>query len=145
MSKVKKVLDKLDVAEAALNDPNFNRDEVVLGDQTFKIMHLEYDDYIQFVAYLEPFFNVLLSNTGLSKTEANLDFKSLITLCKNDLPEMGRLVLKQSKPDITIEEVKSLCKTPFKICDLVFLQYHKNETVKEFQSFFPQLVTILQG
>lgn len=145
MSKVKKELTKMDVAEAAANDPNLSREEVVLEGQVFKIMHMGYDDYMAFVAYLEPFFSTLLSSSGLTQAPTNLDFKSLMVLCKDDLPQMGRLVLKQSKPDITVEEVKALCKTPFKICDLVFLQFHKNEMIKDFQSFFPQLVTILQG
>lgn len=133
------------IAEAATNNPIFVKEEVELGDppQTFKIHYLEYDDQITFMTLLEPVFADILSRIGAVDTNKKLDFRAMIALCKDSLPEMGRIVLKQTKPDITIDEVKKLCGGPFKICELVLLQAKKNKFIDEFSRFFPQLASLM--
>lgn len=145
-----KVVDtKLDdrmIAEAATNNSVLVKEEVTFGDppQTFKIKYLPYDDQIVFLTLLSPVFEGLLSRVGATVATDTLSVQKIMLLCKESLPELGRLILKQTKPDITIEEVKVLCQSPFKICELITFQIEKNNLIGEFSSFFQMLGAMMR-
>ena len=146
LEEVKTSLTSQMIAEAATNDSVLVKEEVVLGEppQTFKIKYLPYDDQIVFLTLLSPVFEDLLSRVGATVNVDPLNFQKILLLCKESLPELGKLILKQSKPEITIEEVKVLCESPFKICELVLIQINKNNLIGQFSSFFPMLGTMMR-
>lgn len=134
------------IIEGATNDSVLTKEEVTLGDppQTFKIKYLQYDDQIVFLTLLGPVFEDLLSRVGMAVDTSPLNFQKILTLCKDNLPELGRLILKQTKADITSDEVKTLCGSPFKICELVVMQIQKNNLIGEFSQFFPLLAGMMK-
>ena len=122
-----------------------SEDEVVLGGRAFKLMHLKYDDYIAFMAYLKPVFGPLFEQFGLATGEREvLDYAKIVALCQSNLPEMALLVLKQSTPEITIPEIKEICGTPFKMAELVLMQINKNNLIADFSSFFGLMTKMLK-
>jgi hypothetical protein len=136
-------LDKTAIAEAATNHPALSKDEITLGGKKYKIVHLKYDDYILFLTLLAPLLEVAFSQMQLTTTPVNLDVLKVISMCGTNLPQLGQIVLSQTQSEITIEEVKALCPTPFKMAELVLLQVKHNEMIKDFGSFFPQLTEMM--
>lgn len=134
------------INEAATNNSTLVKEEVTLGDppQTFKIKYLPYDDQIVFLTLLSPVFEGLLSRIGATVSTETLSVQKIMLLCKDSLPELGRLILKQTKPDITLDEVKFLCQSPFKICELITFQIEKNNLIGEFSKFFTLLGTMMR-
>lgn len=144
--EVTTILTDQQINEAATNDSTLVKEEVILGDppQTFKIKYLPYDDQIVFLTLLSPVFEGLLSRVGATVSTEALSIQKIMLLCKESLPELGRLVLKQTKPEITPDEVKTLCQSPFKICELISFQIEKNNLIGEFSSFFVLLGKLMK-
>lgn len=142
------------IVEAATNDPALSPDEFRLGDARFKLVYLPYDDYLSFLTYLRPFMemiagavskkrNVSVPGIDLGPAPA-FDMDNLIRFCGNSLPEMVRLVCKQTAPDITVEQIKEGGKNPFVLASIVIRQVAKNQMIKDFADFFAQMTPLLQ-
>lgn len=139
------------IMAAATNNPALSPDEFQLGNKTFKVMHLPYDDYIVFLGYLQPFLEGLtgrnkakeVSLPGIGIIDA-IEPSALIRFCSKNLPEMAVLVCKQSCPDITVEEVKKLGENPFALASVVLKQVAKNGMIRDFASFFKQITPLLR-
>lgn len=137
---------------AATNEPALAPDEFKLGDRTFKVMNLKYDDYIKFLGYLRPFLEgigqALVASKGIQVPNININGPSfnidtLLTFCINDLPEMARIVCKQTDPTVTAEQIKEWAGEPFTLCEIILRQVARNNMIGQFASFFGQLLPIL--
>lgn len=137
---------------AATNNPALAPDEFTLGDRKFKVMNLRYDDYICFLGYLRPFLEgigkSLVSNRGVQVPDITinssmLDAGALFTFCINDLPDMVRIVCKQTDKTVTVEDVKDWAGEPFILCEIVLRQVARNNMIGQFASFFAHLLPIL--
>src|SRR6185436_10259233 len=105
--------------QAALNVPELAQMGFKMGDKEYPILDLPYDDYIQFLALLQPFLEAftgqLAKAAGLGDNSGAATATSLIKYCAETLPEMVQIIARQSVPAITVQDVKILCKTPFKM------------------------------
>jgi hypothetical protein len=140
-----------EILAAATNAPSLAPDEFVLGDRTYKVVDLSYDDYVSFLTYLQPFLDGLVGNFA-SKTNVSLpgislsqsiDAPAFVKFCGKSLPEMTRLICKQTNPDITVDEVKLAAGNPFVLAAVVIKQVNKNQMISTFASFFGQLAPLL--
>lgn len=145
------VLTDEQILAAATNSPVLSPDQFKLGDQTFKIVHLPYDDYVTFLGYLQPFLSAMV--LGKSKEQKvsipgiNLGVGAsplaLVEFCSNELPEMVRLIVKQTDPTVTVKTIKELAGTPFVLAGIVFQQLVRNQMIADFASFFKQMMPLL--
>jgi len=137
----------LHIVRAVTNDPSLAERTVVLGDRTFPVLDLPYDQYTLFLAQLQPLLEGLLGTlpglSGLGLNDA-LTPAALITYCGKSLPEMARIVCAQSAPEITVAEVKLLGKTPFKLASVVLEQIDQNGIIADIKAFFVQLAPLLK-
>jgi hypothetical protein len=145
MEENKTQLSEKEIARAVSNDPALSEVSFELGDRTFKIVDLAYDDYLAFLAELQPlveamFGSVMSSGSSLGELSA----QSILKYCGRSLPEMVRIVCRQTDPDITTDEVKRLAKSPFKLAWVVLKQVEQNNMVKEFADFFGSIVPLVQ-
>lgn len=150
------------IIEAATNSPSLCPDEFQLGDRTFKVLHLEYDEYLAFTGYLQPLLtkisDLVLSRAGVSlpgidlnSGDASISPSSLMQFCVRDLPEMALLVCNmqsavEKKPELLVDIpwLKKSARNPFELAKIVMKQMEKNNLVKDFLDFFVQaLPTIL--
>lgn len=141
------------ISEAATNNPALSPDEFKLGETTFKIVHLPYDDYVSFIAYLQPFLDAITSKMadkvkisvpGLDIGKA-IDGTLLIKFCGTSLPEMARLICKQTYPNITVDQIKKDAGTPFILANIVLQQVIKNGMLRDFASFFAQIAPLFKS
>jgi hypothetical protein len=145
-------LTEQEILAAATNDPSLSNSEFTLGNKTYKLVDLCYDDYVSFLAYLQPFLDALVGSTaqkaGLSipgiSIGDSLDATVLIRFCSKSLPEMVRIICKQTVPNITVEEVKAAAKNPFTLATIVMQQVAKNGMIRDFASFFAQMTPLLR-
>src|SRR5581483_962643 len=123
-----------------------------LGDRIFKIIDLEYDAYLKFVLLLKPFITAVFglisqkSKVGIPGIElSNTSFSedALLEYCGVNLPEMARIVCASTDPDITVDDVKKLGKTPFNLAKVVMAQVQRNNIIKDFTDFFVQALPML--
>jgi len=146
------VLSEQEIAAAVTNSPALSPDEFKLGDRTFKVVHLPYDDYVVFLSYLQPFLNALVgklaekANLAIPDLDLGESFEvsALVKFCLDSLPEMTRIVCKQSAPDITVEEIKVLAGTPFALADVVLKQVAKNRMIRDFADFFGRIAPLFK-
>lgn len=150
-SAPKPTLTEEQIIAAATNSPLLSPDEFTLGTTTFKIVQLPYDDYVIFLGYLQPFLEALagkkntsVSLPGIALLDA-VDSSTLLKFCSKNLPEMARLVCKQSVPDITAEELKKLAGNPFALASVVLKQVAKNGMIRDFATFFKQVTPLLKA
>jgi len=140
------------IIAATTNDPDMSPFDIVLGDRTFKVVDLEYDNYMKFTMFLKPLFNEILSKArqaqdegksaiNFSLTDINLD--KIFSMFETTLPAMTLIVLSATDPSITLDECKRLCKTPFRMLEVVLVQIEKNNIIQDFTSFFPQLTQLM--
>jgi len=143
---IHKVPTSLEVARAVTNDPALALYEFTLGDRQFKVVDLEYDDLCEFTAYLEPFLGSVVSKVASMRganMPSGMDAAELINKCGKILPEMVKLICRQTDPDITTEQVKKLGKSPFKLASIVVAQIKQNRMVSEIADFFGQMLPLL--
>ena len=141
------------IMAAATNSPALSSEQFQLGDAIYKVVHLPYDDYVEFIAHLQPFMDALaekiassagVSVPGLHLTEP-VSSSLLLKFCGNSLPELVRIIVKQTRPDITAEQVKEQGKNPFVLAAIVLKQVAYNGMIRDFASFFAQIVPLLKG
>lgn len=152
MAKTKKPL--IDISDtqkiaAMTNDPALSDHKVKLGDREFTLVDLPYDDYMTFIAHLQPFLEFVggkLSG-GLVKSQESSALEQaggLIKYCASALPEMVHICLRQTEPDITISDIKVLAKSPIPMTNVVFAQINKNRMLEEFSELFIQALPLLR-
>jgi hypothetical protein len=137
-----------EIVFAATNAPELAKDEFQLGDRTFKIVYLPYDEYILFFAKLEPVLQALAAKLGhrfgVSMPDgAGFDGSAIMRYCLADIPAMVQIIARQTEPDITIEEIKALGRTPFALAAIVMKQIERNEFIKDIAAFFGQFLPVL--
>lgn len=142
-------LTETDMVRGATNHPSLASDSVMLGDREFKILDLEYDPYVRFLAYLQPLMEVILSRVSAMQgvvlpKESGISAASLVTYCAESLPEMARIVCQSTDPAITVEEVKRLGKNPFKLASVVLAQVNQNKMIKDFSDFFQLVLPLMK-
>lgn len=147
------------VAEAT-NDPALAQDEFKLGDRTFKVLSLGYDEYLEFCSYLTPLFGAvagLVSKNirekqgveipGIDLNTDNITPGSLLAFAKKDLPTMVAIIcnmeaIVSEDPTKRVDAlwVKKHAKTPWQLADIVMKQVAKNNIIGDFASFFVQTI-----
>ena len=142
----KKLTDK-EVVRAMTNDPGLSTAEHTLGGRTFKIVDLSYDDYKVFVAHLNPLIEMLLAKlvsfTGLQSEASSVNASGLLKYCCDSMEDLALIVVHQTEPDVTMEELKKLAGSPFKLAGLVMKQIHQNRIIEEIGDFFVQMLPLL--
>lgn len=149
----KPALSETEILAAATNSPELSPDEFQLGEHTFKVVHLSYDDYLQFLAHLQPFLDAVVSKlaekANLSipgiDTGNSLELPMLVRFCGENLPEMVRIICKQTMPNITVQQVKEWGRTPFNLASIVLKQVAKNHMIKDFADFFARIAPLLKS
>jgi hypothetical protein len=139
---------QVEIVRAATNDPSLALRTIKLGDREFPVLDLEYDDYMLFIAQVQPLIEALLGSLPGVKNTGLLDSltpATLITYCAKSLPEMARIVCAQSDPTITVAEVKKLGKTPFVLATVVLAQIEQNQIITAVKSFFEQIAPLLRA
>jgi hypothetical protein len=146
------VLSEREINFAATNSPDLAPDEFKLGERTFKVMNLRYDDYIAFLGYLKPFLDgigkAIVSSKGIKVPEieinpSTLNASTLFQFCLKDLPAMVRIVCAQTDKTVTVEQIKEWAGEPFTLCEIVIKQIVRNQMIAHFSSFFAHLLPIL--
>lgn len=142
------------VVQGVLNAPALAEDEFALGGRTFKILDLEYDEYIEFTEYLRPLFSGIMSSLSAQAGHVLPDIDlapaggytvdSVFQFCKKDLPRMACIVCGTNDKTITVEWVKKSAKTPFKLAAVVMQQVERNNIIGDFMSFFAQVLPTMQ-
>jgi hypothetical protein len=149
--ETEKTLTEREVIRAATNDPSLSDRTVTLGGRTFKVVDLEYDNYLKFLALLQPLLESVASKVAsmrgitIENSSGTMNVSGMISYCGQSLPEMVRIVLSATEPDITIEEVKQLGKTPFKMAEIVLAQVDQNNIIKDISDFFAQSLRLLSA
>lgn len=133
------------VAQVVSNDPVTSGVEVKLGDRTFKLVDLAYDDYVTFNAFLEPFLKAF-AGSMLGRDSGSfsaLTASDLVRYCSDSLPQMVQICLRQTEPRITVQEIKTLGRTPFKLVPIVLKQVERNGIIQEITDFFELMLPIM--
>jgi hypothetical protein len=125
-----------------------------LGDRTFPVKDLSYDDYLEFCDLARPIIESVVGIVDLSMADgksdvefnpAGLDFNQIIKLAGKELPRMAWICCRQSDPNITIDEVKRLARRPMALLTVVLAQVQHNQMVQEFVDFFQSLAQRVSG
>jgi hypothetical protein len=152
-TKTKKpALTKQEVTRAALNEPS--RTTFTLGDRTFPLKDLSYDQYTKFLTLLAPLADGLIGKisdrvavsqiSGIEDLDTSLfSVKDIFVYCGKYLPELVTIICQTTDPTVTVEWVKDAGKTPFKLAEIVLLQMMHNNTIKDFADFFERMLPIL--
>lgn len=144
------ILSEKEVARAVSNDPALSDRAFVLGDREFKIVDLDYDSYVTFIAYLQPlaeaiFGGFLSAQMGGDYSDTiNVAPSAILKYCRSSLPEMACIVCRKTDENITVEEVKRLAKTPFALAAVVLKQIEQNNMIKDFADFFGSMVPLMK-
>lgn len=152
-SKEKTGIDAREVARAATNDPALSLSEFVLGDKTFKIVDLAYDDYIKFLALLQPLIEGVVNGAstagsfdvaGIHVASEGFTVQGILKYCTTKLPEMVRIICAATDPSVTVDDVKRLGRNPFRLAEIVLKQIAQNKMIQDFASFFQRAMPLLQ-
>jgi hypothetical protein len=141
-----------DVSRAIVNSPVA---EFTLGDRTFRLVDLPYDDYLLFASHLTPLLEVVFGSLA-GVMDVNVTPKTSITAASvieyagSSLPELVRIVCSQTDPDISIGEIKKMSlqgspKGPFKLAEIVLKQIEQNKIINDFASFFGQMLPLMKN
>lgn len=164
----KATLSKAQIAAATSNSPALAPNQVKLGDRTFAILDLEYDEYLTFTSHLEPLLKSVagmvtqragISVPGLEADLSGIDASFLMKFCGKALPEMAVIVLNMEervaadsagRPTdpaklVDIAWVKKNAKNPMVLATVVMKQIAKNNMIMDFLDFFVQVLpTVMQ-
>lgn len=147
-NEVKTPLSQADLDRAATNDPATSP-TFKLGDREFKVLDLNYKDYIRFFSHLKPMIGVIVgaiaTSRGVPMSLPAFDSMSLIDYCAEELPEMVRIICSQTDPTITAEEVTTLGKTPFTLARIVAMQMNRNNMINDFMDFLKETLPLLKA
>jgi hypothetical protein len=142
-----KQLSNTDIARAATNNAELAKEYFYLGDRVFKIVDLDYDSYIQFLALLQPVLEVVAKQVAGVRGMAfggGLDAAELVSSCAKSLPQMVALIARQTDPTITTEDVKKIPgQNPFKLAKIVLKQVEQNRIIGDIADFFGQILPLL--
>lgn len=134
----KPTLTQTEIIRAATNDPALSTASFKLGDREFPIVDLPYDDYITFLSLLQPLFEsfaTAITGQTLPNSES-MTPASILRYCAKSLPEMVQIMCRQTSPDITVDEVKSLGRNPFVLAAAVLKQVEHNKIIEDISDFF---------
>lgn len=167
-SPEKEILTKAQLVAAATNDPDLAKDQFKLGDRTFKIVDLEYDEYLLFTSYIEPLLRGAaglvttragVSVPGLENDLSSIDAGFLMKFCSKSLPEMAVIVCNMQEHAaaaldkrtvdqtklVDVAWVKKAAKNPMVLAGIVMRQINQNNMIMAFMDFFVQVLpTVLQ-
>lgn len=145
-------LTKEKILSAASNDSTLSRNTFTLGDRTFPLKDLSYDQYNKFLLLIAPLADGLIGRIGDKVKSQELGIESLdislfsvtdiLSYCGNTLPDLALIAVQTSDPTMTIEQVKEMGKTPFKLAEIVMLQMVHNNTIKDFADFFARILPL---
>lgn len=153
-NRTQKTPTKAETARAATNSPLLSPDKFKLGDVEFTIKDLSYDDYMEFITMLSPVIDTLFSKVaerngvsipGVQINTSSISIKAIFDYCANDLPEMAHIVTRQSQPDLSVEEIKNLGKTPIMLAQIVMAQLKRNNVIAEMADFFRLLQPMISS
>lgn len=132
------------INHAATNAASLSDHSFTLGDRVFPVVYLSYDDYLEFLTYLEP----LLTAVGSSAIDGFNPLAlstSILKYCKVSLPQMVQIMCRQTDPDITVDEIKKLVRNPFILATCVLEQVKHDKMVEEISSFFGQIIGMMKS
>lgn len=145
-------LTKRDITRAAFNDSTLSQKHFKLGEHTFPVKDLSYDEYTKFLMLISPLADSLIGkitdkvqaqSLGLQNLDVKLfSIKDIITYCGDTLPELAAICIRTSEPEFTAEKAKELGKTPFALAEVVFVQLVHNNTLKDFADFFQRVLPL---
>jgi hypothetical protein len=145
-------LTKEKLLSAATNDSSLSRNTFTLGDRTFPLKDLTYDQYNKFLLLIAPLADGLIGRIGDKAKSQELGIEGLdislfsvsdiLSYCGNVLPELALIAVQATDPNMTVEQVKNLGKTPFKLAEIVMLQLVHNNTIKDFADFFARILPL---
>ncbi len=142
-------LTKEQITRAATNAPSLSPDQVKLGIETFTIVDLPFDDYLVFLSHMTPLLEAVsakvLSMKGISLPTTSTEFSPALMMqyCSKSLPEMARLVLSQTEPSITVDDIKKKAKSPFEVASVVLKQVQHNNMIADITDFFVQVLPLI--
>lgn len=140
-------LTQTEIVRAFTNTPVLAKNQVVLGDRTFPIVDLPYDDYLVFFSLLSPLFNVVAGlgvfSGMVGDVVEDMTPQSLLKYCGQELPQLAQICLKQSDPTITVEDVKKIS-NPFKLATVVLKQIEQNNMLVDIKDFFELTLPLMQ-
>lgn len=153
-------LTNADVTAAATNSPAL-AGTFTFGGRSFPVLDLDYDSYLEFMAYLQPLLEgvagkfakmrgiTLPDGINLPSLEEG-GFGMIMKFCKKDLPEMTALVCNQEAihneqldKKVTTAWIKKNAKTPFELVGIVMKQIDKNKMITDFANFFVQIFPMI--
>jgi hypothetical protein len=142
-------LNDRDKVFGATNDPTLATDQFMLGERTFPIIYLEFDDHLSFLTQMQPLLDMFV-NTMKNNMSANFDLSEglsitgLMKFCGKELPELARIICSQSDKTVTTEWIKKNARSPWVLASIVMKQIEQNRMVEDFSDFFKQILPILQ-
>ena len=146
-------LSKEEIVRAALNNPELSNNQFQLGDKTYTIVDLSYDDYMVFISMLQPVIDQLMKGAagrqginlnGVDVAPTSLSTSNIITYCSDNLPRMVQIICRATEPEITIEQIKKDAKNPFKLADIVLQQVIQNNMIRDFATFFRSVLPLMK-
>ncbi len=138
-----KTLTSTQIAHAATNAASLSEHSFKLGDRVFPVVFLKYDDYIEFLTYLEPLLSALGSSAVGGFNPMALS-ASILKYCQASLPEMVLIMCRQTDDKITLEDIKTAARNPFTLAVAVLEQVKHDKMVEEISSFFAQIVGLMK-
>lgn len=146
-------LSQAEILRAATNDPALSTDVFILGSREFKLLDLDYDRYLEFIALLQPLLDAVVSKfaerakvslPGIELyPEGGFNVSHLMKFCKQDLPEMVRIMCNMTDKTVTVAWVKSSARTPLHLAAIVMKQINRNRIISDFMDFFVQMLPAL--
>lgn len=137
-----------DKVRVATNSPTLAKDEFTLGDKTYKIVDLSYDNYLLFMTHLGPLLEAVvggvLSVQGMPISTGSITPKLILDHLAGSLPELACIVCNETDPEMTTSQVKKLGKTPFKLAEIVIKQIEHNKIIADIASFFAQMLPVIK-
>jgi hypothetical protein len=154
-------LTRTEIVAAATNSPALSDTSFTFGEREFKLLHLDYDSYLLFMAYLQPMLEgiagkfaksqgISLPGLELPELDGATATSALMKFCKKDLPEMCCVVcnqqaIKEKTPETMVDPqwVKDHAADPFELIGIVFKQINKNQMISRFAAFFAQILPMI--
>jgi hypothetical protein len=143
-----------EIARAATNSPALSPDKITVGEYEIALVDLPFDEYMEFVTLFAPALDALVGRVaksanvpsipGIVLAGEEVSVAGIFTYCKASLPQLAHIVVRQSQPSLTVEDVKRLFPTPFKMADLVFAQVKRNNIIGEMADFFKQVAPMMK-
>jgi hypothetical protein len=144
-------LTQKEIARAMTNDPALSEVSFTLGDRTYKVVDLAYDDYTTFLSLLSPLIEGVakkfISHVQVVDSGENFSLRptDLFDYCKNELPKLVAIICNQTDQSITEHDVKAVAKSPIQLAQIVMLQFQQNNIIKDIGDFFVQTLPLIKA